>query len=84
MIDAMQMTVSSAIAKRIDDMSSTAARSTWGPRRTRRPWVETDMKSDALKAKRRAILSGSARPVWGLFSAVSSRCGARNQRSPAM
>jgi hypothetical protein len=32
MIDAMQMTVSSAIAKRIDENSSTAARSTCGPR----------------------------------------------------
>ena len=32
MIDAMQMTVSSEIAKRIDDSSSTAARTTWGPR----------------------------------------------------
>jgi hypothetical protein len=54
----MQMIVSNAIAKRIDDNSSTAARTTWGPRRTRRPWVETDMRSEPWEAKK------AGHPYW--------------------
>ncbi len=39
----VQITVSSEIAKRIDDSSSSPARSACEPEWTRIPWVETDM-----------------------------------------
>ena len=44
MTEAMQMTVSSAIAKRIDESSSTARRSGCGALWMRTPWVISDMR----------------------------------------
>jgi hypothetical protein len=43
MMEAMQITVSSAIANRIEDNNSTAERNSWDEVLTRKPWVETDM-----------------------------------------
>ena len=65
MIDAIQMMVSSEIANRIDDSSSTAERSICEEDLTRRPWVETDMETvkGRKKQKGRAILGRWARPL---------------------
>ena len=53
MMDAMQITVSSEMAKRIDDSSSAAARRVCGPVLRRRPWVEAVM--EGIETKRRAL-----------------------------
>ena len=44
MTEAMQITVSSEMAKRIDDSNSTAARSALDDDLSSRPWVETVMR----------------------------------------
>ena len=52
MMDAMQITVSSEIAKRMDDSNSTAERHAREPVCSTRPWVETVMRSSESSKKK--------------------------------
>src|SRR3990167_1584180 len=91
--EAMQITVSSAMAKRIDDNSSMPVRSARDPVRMRTPWVVSDMEGEyaAQKEKGRGHLEDGPASFrvrnWRLVPCVGGYppCAARNsQRRPAM
>ncbi|MNY81124.1 hypothetical protein D3C86_2225260 [compost metagenome] len=51
--EAMQITVNSEMANRIEDSSSIAARHAWEPDLTRRPWVLSDMEEERSSGARK-------------------------------
>jgi len=65
MTEAMQMTVSSEMANRIDDSSSTAARSRGEGEARGRPWVEAVMVGPGRRAARQKSGAFEARQKGG-------------------
>ena len=75
MTEAMQITVSSEMANRIEDSSSTPARRAWEPDFMRRPWVLSDMGGSGVceaRKKKGGTIAAMDPPFLGLLLAVGS------------
>ena len=89
MTEAMQITVSSEMANRMDDSSSTPARRAREPDWTRTPWVVSDMEIKGQEAKKKGGAIVWMDPpflglfIGGWFRVASKRSHPMRQRNSA-